>query len=50
VKTAVLNGPAPFKACVVTVPVGTTGKSLVVVLKTSYRAAVTTRTLSFKIR
>jgi hypothetical protein len=50
VKTAVRRGPGPFKACVLTVPAGTAGKTLVVVLRVAFRGTSTTRTLRFRIR
>jgi hypothetical protein len=49
-RTAGQKGPGPFRSCVVTVPAGTTGKTLVIVLKISFKGTTTTRTLRFRIR
>jgi hypothetical protein len=50
VKTTGQKESGPFRDCVLVVPAGTAGKSLVIVLKLRFKATATTRTLRFKIR
>jgi hypothetical protein len=49
VRTSVLNGPAPYRRCVISVPRGTSGKTLGVTLLVQYKTTGTTRKLSFRI-
>ncbi len=50
VRTSVLNGPAPYRQCVATVPVRTTGKTLTVTLLMQYKSTGATRKLAFRIQ
>lgn len=50
VKTTVLNGPAPYRSCVVTIPSRSKGKAVTMTLLVQYKSSGTTRRLTYKIR
>jgi hypothetical protein len=50
VRTTAVNGPAPYRACVVTIPIRTAGKKLTVTLLIQYKSTGTTRRLAYTIR
>jgi hypothetical protein len=50
VRTTAVNGPAPYRSCVVVIPVRSTGKSVTVTLLVQYKTSGTTRRLTYKIR
>jgi hypothetical protein len=50
VRTAAVNGPAPYRSCVVLIPIRSKGKSVTVTLLVQYKTSGTTRRLTYKIR
>lgn len=50
VRTTAVNGPAPYRSCVVVIPVRSTGKSVTVTLLVQYKTSGTTRRLTYRIR
>ena len=50
VRTTAVNGPAPYRSCVVVVPVRSKGKSVTVTLLVQYKSSATTRRLTYRIR
>jgi len=50
VRTTAVKGPAPYRACVITIPIRTAGKRLTVTLLIQYKSAGTTRSLGYTIR
>ena len=50
VRTTAVNGPAPYRSCVVGVPVRSKGKSVTVTLLVQYKSSATTRRLTYRIR
>jgi hypothetical protein len=49
-KTAALKGRAPYRACVITIPIRTAGKKLTVTLVMQYRSMGATRRVGYTIR
>jgi len=50
VRTTAVNGPAPYRSCVVVIPVRSKGKSVTVTLLVQYKSSGTTRRLTYRIR
>jgi hypothetical protein len=50
VRTAAVNGPPPYRSCVVRIPIRSKGKSVTVTLLVQYKSSGTTRRLTYKIR
>jgi hypothetical protein len=49
-RTAAAKAPAPYRACVITIPIRTAGKRLTVTLVMKYKSVGTTRRLGYTIR
>lgn len=50
VRTTAVSGPAPYRSCVVLIPIRSKGKSVTVTLLLQYKTSGTTRRLTYKIR
>ncbi len=50
VRTTAVNGPAPYRSCVVRIPTRSKGKSVTMTLLVQYKSSGTTRRLTYKIR
>ena len=50
VRTTAVNGPAPYRSCVVLIPTRSKGKSVTMTLLVQYKSSGTTRRLTYKIR
>lgn len=50
VRTTAVNGPAPYRSCVVLIPIRSKGKSVSITLLVQYKSSGTTRRLTYKIR
>ena len=50
VRTTAVNGPAPYRSCVVVIPTRSKGKSVTMTLLVQYKSSGTTRRLTYKIR
>jgi hypothetical protein len=50
VRTTTVNGPGPYRSCVIAVPVRSRGKSVTVTLLVQYKTSSTTRRLTYRIR
>jgi hypothetical protein len=50
VRTTAVNGPAPYRSCVIAIPVRSKGKSVTVTLLVQYKTSATTRRLTYRIR
>jgi hypothetical protein len=50
VRTTAVNGPAPYRSCVVLIPTRSKGKSVTMTLLVQYKSSGTTRRLTYEIR
>jgi hypothetical protein len=50
VRTTNVNGPAPYRSCVVRIPIRSKGKSVTVTVLVQYKTSGTTRRLTYRVR